>query len=117
MNTSQISALLQVVLESSLGLMGVSVTLIALVPVLVEIAQSRSSDFFSGEDAKDELKRYLTRLSGSIVLFGLSSFLAIGAFFHPGPLLFWASLLFFVVGLAIIVVTSLAMAKLTIENL
>jgi len=117
MSILQISDLIQAIFNASLSLMGVSVTLIALIPVLVEIARSRSPDFFTGEESKDKLKRYLSRLGYTIVIFNISAIASIISFFYENAFVVGVALSTFGIGLIVLVLTSLAMARLTLKHI
>jgi hypothetical protein len=110
----QLSNLIGLVLSASISLIGVSVTLVALVPVLIEIARGRSPDFFAGEEAKTKLKNYLYKLSSTIVFFGFSTVASGINLYFEYKFWFLVSAISLSVGLILLVIISLAMAKQTI---
>ena len=111
---SELSNLIGLVLSASISLIGVSVTLVALVPVLIEIARGRSPDFFAGEEAKTKLKNYLYKLSSTIVFFGFSTIASGVNFFCESKFMFILSAVSLSIGLVLLIIISLAMAKQTI---
>lgn len=112
---SELSNLIGLVLSASISLIGVSVTLVALVPVLIEIARGRSPDFFAGEEAKGKLKDYLRKLSSTIVFFGFATVASGANLYLENMVLFLLSALAMIIGLIILIYITLAMAKQTIS--
>jgi polyferredoxin len=113
MNT-QLPNLIGLVLSASISLMGVSVTLVALVPVLIEIARGRSPNFFAGEEAKNNLVNYLNKLCITIVIFGFATLVSGIDLYFVNIYMFIISAISFSVGLILLLIISLAMAKQTI---
>jgi len=61
-----IATLLATLVELNAGLLAITVTLVALVPALIEIARVKSPSFLSGEITRRHLSRGLNNLKRTI---------------------------------------------------
>lgn len=95
------------------GLLSVSVTLVALVPTLVQLVRARMPDFFSQIDQEGSLRRLMTVLAGTVIGFSISLGLALVGLFHVRPMWMWLSLAAFVITLLALVGTSVRAALTT----
>jgi hypothetical protein len=98
--------------QISAGFLAVAVTVVALVPTLVEITHTRSATFLSQEDARDRLYAGLSILSHTIWLFGLVTFGSILLMYWPCIYLVIADLLLFLVSLVLLIYASYDMATM-----
>ena len=76
-NNIDIFAAFSGLLELNAALLGVTVTLVALVPTLVELIRLKYPSFFSSEVARRRLNKGLVELGRSIWLFGATTLLSI----------------------------------------
>ena len=60
----------QAMLGVTASLMAISITLVALVPALIEIARASSPDYFSGEQSSKRIRSGLSRLRYTIWIYG-----------------------------------------------
>lgn len=111
----QLSNIIGLVLSASVSLIGVSVTLVALIPVLIEVARSRSPNFFAGEQAKAQLKNYLSRLRAAIGFFGISIIISGTNLYYENIIAFLVAMTLFSCGLILLIFISLAIARQTIN--
>lgn len=76
LSLNQQQAFLAAMLSASGSLAAIAVTLLAIVPTLIEIAGNRTSDYFTGEAARKKIKNALSRLRHTLILYGVVMLLA-----------------------------------------
>ena len=77
LDPKDILSIFSTLLQVNAAFLGVVVTLVALVPALVEMVRSRYPNFLSSEVTRRRLNRGLASLSITIWLFGSATFLSI----------------------------------------
>jgi hypothetical protein len=115
MNEINSLALLQAILGGSVTLAAISVTLVALVPVLLEIARVRIPDFLTGEEARRKLRLGLRLLGITVWIFGIATILSTVAFFCQTYILLISAVILFLVGLALLSYISYAVITLAVS--
>jgi hypothetical protein len=110
-NTEHLFTLVGIFAQLNGGLLGVVVTLIAVVPTFVEIARSRSPDFLSEKEAQRDLSNALHLLKYDILLFGSGLFLSIGGFFNNQKFLLISIVIITSIGIALLIAASFVVAK------
>lgn len=112
MSESQ-SETLQLIVDLSINLLGVSLTLIALIPVLVELVRGRAPDFMSKFEEENALDRTLLALSVTVLLFSSAIGCGIGGRFCTWVGFLWIALITFLMGLLVIIFVSMYVAFTT----
>ena len=108
-----VAGLLLTMAQVSAGLFALALTLVALVPTLVEIARVKSASYLSGDSARRRLKRALNRIGHTIWIYGVITVLCLvgtvvgGIYFLP-----LVSVLF-IIGIVILIHSGLVIAKIT----
>lgn len=97
-----ITAILTVLASLNGGLLAVAVTLVALIPTLVEIARVKSPTFLSGEAARRHLKSGLIQLRFTILFSGVATLLSVVGLIWQNNFLLAAVLLLFAIGLVFV---------------
>src|SRR6266567_2631166 len=108
---ANIATTLSVLAQINAGLLAVTVTLVAIIPTLVEIVRIKSSSFLSGEVARRRLVRGMVFLSYTLGLFGLATLLSIAGIIWPYFVLLIIVSILFLLGLAILLVASYIIAS------
>lgn len=102
-------------IELNAGLLAVSVTVVALVPTLVELVRLKYPSFLSAEVARIRLIKALKAISRTIWMFGIAALLSlIGLMFKLQAMGVLATLLA-TVGIFILIKASLNVAKISIS--
>lgn len=71
METNLITARMDLVAQIAVSLLSISITLIALVPVLIEVVRARITNFLTSKDEQNSLKLALGGLATSLIFFGI----------------------------------------------
>ena len=114
MDQNQISAL-GTVIDLSANLLGVSLTLVALIPTLVELVRTRAPDFISRMERENALNRVMIALASTVVMFSLSLGSGLAGMFCNWLGFLWIGLGAFVMSLITIVFITLYTAA-TLRN-
>lgn len=85
------------------GLLAISVTLVALVPTLVEIVRIKSPNFLLGEVARRRMTDGLSNLRQTIWLFGISTFLSVTDFIWGSYVLFMVIIIISLISLVLLI--------------
>lgn len=107
-----IEELITGILGGSISLLGISATLIALIPVLVEVVRLRSPDFFSSELSKQQLQRGLKVIGLTVWIFGSSTVLSMVSLILHSSIFTIATLFMFLIGLILLSFVSNMLIKL-----
>jgi hypothetical protein len=113
MTCSELLDRLNLLVNLSAALLGVSVTLVALVPTLIQLARVSAPDFFSRLDREGSLKRVMVVLAVTVMLFSISLGASWVGIFFPIELWFWIGLVAFSASLIVLVSTSILVAFTT----
>ena len=108
-------AFLSSLIQLNGGLLAVVVTLVALIPTLVEVVRAKTPSFFAGEVTRGRLRNSLTFLAWTIWTFGIATFISIFLLIHYS---FWAFLIVLAltaVSLIILIVASYIIAKIALS--
>ena len=105
---------LSALVEINLGLLGVSITVVAFAPALVEIVRVKSSSFLATEGARRLLSRSFSIIGYTIWLFGISLLLLMINYLYEWKPIELVSLIMTLVGTFIVVLASYRIAKIAI---
>lgn len=117
MEISLITPRLDLIAQIVVNLLAASITLIALVPVLVEMVRARNPSFLTLTNEQVALHKALQGLRISILLFGLDLvFWVVGNFASP-LLFFYLMMTAFVMGLSALFYSCIGISKTCITTL
>jgi hypothetical protein len=108
---ANISTIFSVLAQINASLLAVTVTLVVIIPTLVEIVRIKSSSFLSGETGRRRLVRGMAYLSYTMGLFGLATLLSIAGLIWTCFVLLIIVSVLFLFGLAILLVASYIIAS------
>jgi hypothetical protein len=111
MTEAELLERISLLVNLSAGLLGVSVTLVALIPTLVELARLKAPDFISKARKEIGMRQIMMSLSATVVAFGLSLVLSLIGIFLLTPGWLWSSLFAFVIGVLILIASALIVAS------
>ena len=109
------NAFLSSLIQLNGGLLAVVVTLVALIPTLVEVVRAKTPSFFAGEITRTQLKNSLTLLGLTIWTFGIATLVSIFLLVWFNFWFFLVALVLTVVSLIILVVASYLIAKIALS--
>lgn len=114
-SSGQVASLLWTMAQVSAGLFALALTLVALVPTLVEIARVKSASYLSGDIARRRLKRALRWVGYAIWIYGVVTLLCLvgSAIGGVGIYALLAASVLFIVGIAILVHSGHVIAQVT----
>ena len=115
MTPAEILSRMDVLADLSAALLGVSVTLVALIPAFVEVARTKVPDFLTGQQKQQSLRRALRLLMHTIWIFGAAEIGCLLTFVFPAPQLLYAVGSLFAVGLVALLVAGVQAAKIAIS--
>lgn len=112
-----IKVLLQQTLGGSLSLIAVTITLLAILPVVISIIKTRNDNIIISNDIYQTVKKQLARIYKCLYLFGISSLASfVGIFYTSASCMIIASFAF-AVGLFILVIACVRISALTLTLL
>jgi len=112
---TDLPSILGTIAQVSAGLLAVTVTLVAVVPALVEIVRAREPQYFRSIAANSKLKRSLRALSYTIGLFGAGTLLALIDMAFKSVAVAWVAGALCASGLFVLAYASYSIASTTRE--
>lgn len=111
MNDTEVE-LLGIVIDLSVNLLAVSLTLIALIPTLLELIRGRAPDFISQIEEENALDKVMYTLTATVLLFGVSLLSGLVGKFCEWMGFLWITTGTFLIGLVIIITVSIYTANM-----
>jgi len=110
MTGAELTDHLNLLVNVSAALLAVSVTLVALVPTVVQLARLKTPDFMAQTEREGSLRRVMDGLALTVVGFTASLICTFGGTFYPCKAALIGGLIFFGVSLVVLAAMSVAVA-------
>jgi hypothetical protein len=113
MTPTDLSSRLELLINLSVGLLGTALTLIALIPTLIQLARVKSPDFMSRMESEGSLRYVINALAAAVVALALALADGLIGLMFPAKTFLWVGWTLFIAGLAVLIGTSVKVALTT----